>query len=249
MISIRVIRESNTRGASSHVTGASNMADIMAPLERHLDLTLYRQQLRASKGRRLARRQSIPGLTVKDVDELIRVEGITESRSTSLMDITNEQSPRRDGALADIANVDDYLAQAEIRGLTSKTAVSNKGPSNIGPASPVIPAESIPIGGVHDALLLDRFNRLCQEHGEKAIFEFSERGMPWCGFYCSVRVGEHVVPEHGPFASKKTAKEAVAEKAVALLQTQPSPRSATAKSEPNDNWIGALQGGQDPFRQ
>jgi hypothetical protein len=77
---------------------------------------------------------------------------------------------------------------------------------------------------------IPRFNHLCQVHGLTSMFTFKEVDLSL--FSSKVEFGHYVYEEPGPFPSKKLAKEAIAERALDVLESlEMPPKDATKPSK------------------
>lgn len=97
-----------------------------------------------------------------------------------------------------------------------------------------------------------RFNHLCQVHSLTSSFTFTE--VDQCLFSSKLEFGDYVYEEAGPFTNKKLAKEAVAVRGLATLESLEPPsqkdgkldstkRKSTSDDTPEDttgDWVAVL---------
>ncbi|KAK6430939.1 hypothetical protein LTR95_012902 [Oleoguttula sp. CCFEE 5521] len=103
----------------------------------------------------------------------------------------------------------------------------------------IVPLPAIETYGVAAA----EFNALCQLHGLRPMFSFTEPAQGCFGV--KLEFGVHVCEDQRPFPSKKQAKEIISQRGLEVLRNVDLPARTKRKSEDpssiyEENWIGLL---------
>lgn len=131
----------------------------------------------------------------------------------------------------DIFSLDDFTAQCASRP----------------PTHTITRPTVIPLGKARTGEHVSALYLLCAKRNITPSFDYTERSLSKFGG--KLFLNGTVVEDHGPYASKKEAKDAVAEKGCLILRAMPDPATQVSQNQQHmvqeqqpENWIGLILG-------
>lgn len=118
----------------------------------------------------------------------------------------------------------------------------SKSSSSTGPPF-TIPTEPVQLGGPKTSHFVSLLNNLCQLKGLTPVFEILDHDG---GFGGKLLVAGETVEREGTWATKKEAREKLAESGVEVVRNLAS-TPAGSSGATGDNWVGRLGGNPPPF--
>ncbi|OQO02008.1 hypothetical protein B0A48_12481 [Cryoendolithus antarcticus] len=160
----------------------------------------------------------------------------------ALRNITNHTPATMDPAADQTMSLEGYdaLHPPSENALRYRAGNKDHAPRSLHFSPPaIVPLPVIETYGVAAA----EFNALCQLHGLRPMFSFTEPAQGCFGV--KLEFGEHVCEDQRPFPSKKQAKEIISQRGLEVLSNVELPARTKRKSEDpssidEENWIGLL---------